>query len=836
MNFWQKAFPHVVVILGFIILSLTYMSPVFEGKQLMQNDMLQAQGAAQELSEHYKQTGKRAFWSNNMFSGMPAFMVAMDYPMSLPTQLARVIVYALPTPANALFMYMLGFYLMAVLFGFSAWQAGVGSLLYAMGAYNVINIETGHTSKVFALAFAAPLMGAVYYAYNKNWWLGSALAGLFAAFELYANHPQITYYVFLTLVLFVGYQTVQCFLKKATWKQFGLATAGLAVVALLALGSHASRVWTTYEYTGQTIRGKSELKTNKESTSGAIDRDYAFAWSYGIAESFTFIIPNFYGSGTGAGREVGKDSKSAKVLGSLGIAPEQAQDLPYYWGAQPFTSGPAYLGIVVCLLAFLGVLISTNPLRWWLFSTAFLLITIAWGKNFFFNDILFQYLPLFNKFRAHTMTLSVLQIFVVALAMLGLQALFAKDANLLKMRRSLYISAGTIGGLCLVFALFGGFFQDYASVGTAAMSTEGGKIKQVGNDEAFLNQLAGSFKDNPDAPKRILRAVREDRANMQSGDAWRSVAFVLVATGVLWVFMAGYFTWEYALAIVGLVALIDLWAVDRRYLNNDNFKSKSDYESTFSLSESENKISEDNSRHRVANFNRNTFNDAVTSYNFASVGGYHGAKLRRYQDVIDKHFSNNTPAMYDMLNVKYVLTANEAGEAKAQKNPNACGNAWFVGDYEVVANADAEINALTSLRPMEKAIIDKRFEKQVANVKKAQESTGKITLTKTPSPDELIYETNNATAQIAVFSEIYYVQAGKIYWQAYIDGKEVPHFRANYILRGLVVPAGKHTIKFKFQVPIYHTGETISLLFSLLLLSVLAGAGFMYYRQVTQKT
>lgn len=849
MNFWQRAFPHVIVVIGFMILSLAYVSPVFEGKRLIQNDILQAQGAAKELQDYQKETGKRALWSNSMFSGMPAFMVLMDYPMSLPTQVARAIVYTLPTPANGLFLYMAGFYVMALLLGFSVWEASVGGLLYALGSYNVINIEAGHMSKVFALAFAPPLIGAVYYAYNKNWWLGSALATLFASFQLYANHPQITYYVFLVLILFVIYQTAQCAMQKATWKRFLLASGTLAVAGLLALGTHTSRVWTTYEYTSQSIRGKSDLKSNKESTSGAIDKDYAFAWSYGITESFTFFIPNFYGRGTGAGEELGTQSNTIKAFQRIGASPEQAyqesQRMPYYWGAQPFTSGPAYLGAIVCFLAVFGLLASVNPLRWWLLAGAILLIVIAWGKNFaVINDLLFQYLPLFNKFRAHTMTLSLLQLFVVGLGLLGLQALFAEKANLKQLSAKMYISGGVIGGLCLVFAIFGGTFQNYESNGYSEGKTP---KEKVNNDKVFLQQLSGSFKDNPDIPKQILSAVRADRAAMQSADAWRSAIFVGLAMGVLWAFCQGMFVWHYALGAIAFLGLLDLWIVDRRYMNNDNFRSKSDYESYFSISEAENKILEDNTKYRVANLNANTFNDAITSYNFNSIGGYSGAKLRRYQEVIENQFSQNNPALYDMLNVKYVITNKEDGSVGIAKNPNACGNAWFVPDYEVVADADAEMKALSTLKPLEKAILDKRFEKQVSMIKKepaiidttqAKDTTktvkknavGKIKLEK-HTPDELTYQTDNAQAQIAVFSEIYYVQEGKIFWQAYIDGKEVPHFRANYILRGLAVPAGKHTITFKFKVPIYDTGETIALICSVLLLCALAGAGYVYYRQ-----
>jgi hypothetical protein len=612
-------------------------------------------------------------------------------------------------------------------------------------------------------------------------------------------------------------------------------------MAGIALGTHASRVWTNYEYSSQSNRGKSELKnTDGKKTKGKTEAEqeaynYAFAWSYGISESFTFLIPNFYGSGSGAGQEIGKDSKTAKVFESLGIPAEQAQGMPYYWGAQPFTSGPAYLGVIVCLLALFGVMASTNPLRWWLLGSSIFLIMIAWGKNFaVFNDLLYYYMPLFSKFRAHTMTLSLLQLFVAGLALLGLHAFLTEGADTKKLLPKLYISGGMIGGLCLVFALLGSSLQDFSATGTTEMATEDGKSKQVNNDQAFLNQLARSFKEDTDTPKRILRAIREDRATMQSNDAWRSFGFVAVTVLALWAVSTFFLHWSYGLGAIALLALLDLWSVDRRYLNNTNFVSKSDYESTFSLSESENKILEDNTRYRVANFNRGIASDAITSYNFPSIGGYHGTKLMRYQEVIEKHFAQNTPAVYDMLNLKYVITQNEAGEARATKSPSACGNAWFVGDYDIVPDADAEIKALSSLKPLEKAIIDKRFEKQVGKVGKAQETVGKIKLTKA-LPDELTYSTDNAKEQIAIFSEIYYVQEGKIFWQAYIDDKPVPHFRANYILRGLVVPAGKHTIKFKFEAPIYNTGEMIALICSLLLFGLLGASAYFYYRQESAK-
>jgi hypothetical protein len=824
--FLKPLLPHLAVIVGFLLLSIVYNAPMMQGKRLQQNDVIQSKGAAQELAKYRKETGKIALWSNSMFSGMPAFMVSIDYPMSFTTKIGRWIAYAVPEPANMIFLYLTGFYILAIVLGFNLWTASLGAIAYGFASYNMMNIEAGHGSKVLALAFAPPFMAGVVLAYRGKYLVGSALAGLFAGVELYANHVQITYYILMALGLYGIFEFIRVIIQKESLAKFFIATACLALAGALAVGSHASRLLTTYEYTAETIRGKSELITNKQSTSGALDRDYAFGWSYGIGETFTLLVPNFYGGGLGSGAELGKNAATPKLLEENGIDPKYARNFPFYWGAQPFTSGPAYLGAIICFLFVFGLIASKNPIKWWFLAVTILFTMIAWGKNFAgLNYFLFDYFPLFNKFRAHTMTLSAVQLFVACMALLGLQELFKADLDKKALLKKLQISAGTVGGLCLVIAILGGVFQDYRATGKTEIAEAGGKTRLVSNDEAFKQNLVQGLQGNEDLAKRILRAIEDDRASMQSSDAWRSFIFIALATGVLWAFLAWGLPLTYAMGGLILLTLIDLWAVDRRYLNDDNFVKKSQYEAVFEPTEADRQLLQDKSRFRVANFTVDTFNDATTSYNHASVGGYHAAKLRRYQELISAYLGRNNMAVYNMLNTKYFLTGDEQGAITAQKNPEACGVTWFVQEYKTVANADAELKSLEKFNPKKTAFVDKRFASQLKDLKIQPDSSATIRLT-SAIPDELTYESNAKTPQLAIFSEIYYVQEGKIAWQAYIDGKPVPHLRADYVLRGLVVPAGKHKIEFKFSSPTYQRGETIALVCSILLL---IGVGLAIY-------
>jgi hypothetical protein len=844
---WQSLLPHLGIIIGFLILSLIYTSPLLENKKLRQNDVLQAKGAAQELEKYREETGKRALWTNSMFSGMPAFMVNMDYPYSFPTQIGRFLVNIVPFPANMIFLYLLGAYLMFWMLGYSVWVRILGAIGFTFASYSIINIEAGHNSKVIALAFTPPFVASVILAYRSKPLLYSALAGLFAGLQLYANHPQITYYVFLALVLFVIYELIRLLIHKETFKNFISASIFLAIAGGLAVGSHASRLWTTYEYTQQTIRGPSELKANKESKGGA-DRDYAFQWSYGVGESFTFLIPNFVGGGQATGLMMNQDSRTYKALQANGLDPQYTVQMPFYWGDQPFTSGPAYWGAIVILLALFGLLVSRDSIKWWLLAVIVFFVMLSWGKNLAaFNNIVFDTLPLYNKFRAHTMVLSLVQIFVVWLGVLGVKELLSQDFDFKKHLKSLYISAGVVGGLALFFALLGDNMQNFQSSKVTEVRNEKGEIVKKTEDQLLEENLVKAV--GPDAAKNVITAIRGDRKDLQYYDAWRSFVFILLASALLWLALSKTVPSTYVIGGVAFLALLDLWVIDRRYLNNENFVKKSEYEDTFEIEEAERKILADQGHYRVYKVTPNVYQDAITSYYFKSIGGYHAAKLRRYQDLIEKHLGQNNQAIINMLNTKYFIMANEKGETIVQQNREALGNAWFVENYKIVKDADEEINAFNrvaeppitdtlavkkeltkNIDPKKTAVIDQRFKNELNNLKINFDSTAKITLTEY-KPDQLTYESDCKSPQLAVFSEIYYNTPGKIYWQAYIDGKEVPHFRANYVLRAMVVPAGKHKIEFKFKVPIYEQGEWISLLCSLLLFSGIGVAIWLTIRE-----
>lgn len=827
---------HLGVVVGLALVSLIYCYPIFSNKKLIQNDVIQAQGASQELTIHKQNTGETHLWTNSMFGGMPAFLVKMDYPSSFTTQVGRVITYALPAPANMIFLYFLGAYLMFVMLGYDYRISILGALGFGLGAYNIINIEAGHLSKVVALAFAPALIGAVAMTYRGNIIFGSALAGLFTGLQLYGNHVQITYYLFIALGIYAFYELItQVFLNnfaKNNLKDFTLASLALVLTIGLAIGSHASRLITNYEYTKYTIRAPSELaEAQKQKTAGA-DRDYAFQWSYGMGESFTFLIPNFVGRGSGAGEELKENSVLVETLQANNLNSEVAKQLPIYWGDQPFTSGPAYIGAVVIFLMVFGLFHSQNPLKWYLLSIFLLFTSISWGKNFFLNDVWFNTLPMFSKFRAHTMILSLNQIFAVWLAVLGVQSFFQEnEGNKTKLQQNLIISASFVGGICLFFALMGGFFQDFKPSGEIQDNGKGQKV-MVNPDDMLSRQLRGIISEA--GTMQVMKALKDERANMQANDAWRSAGFILMAGALIFALAQGWLQSQYV--VFGLLALItfDLWQVDRRYFNDDNFKDESEAQEVFDLPKNVMEVKhKDTGHYRVFYPSKGITSDATVSYHFKNIGGYHGAKLRRYQELIEKHIQKNNIAVFNMLNTKYIFQENDKRQVQVAKNPDACGNAWFVPQIKIVNSPDEELQSLEKFEPKNVAFVDKKFEKLVLNTTNANfDSTATIHLEKY-SPAVISYKSQSKVAQNAIFSEIFYQDGQKMGWKCYIDGKETPHFRANYVLRGVQIPAGAHNIIFKFETPIYNTGETISLICSLLLFVAI---GFGVYLKIKNQS
>ncbi|MEO1652052.1 MAG: hypothetical protein AAFU64_00785 [Bacteroidota bacterium] len=776
------------------------------------------------------------FWTNSMFGGMPTFMIYLRYPGSITSTIAYYITHFIPDPATFVFLYLAGFYIAMVMLGYSMWSSIFGAIAYAFASYNMISIEAGHVSKVFALALAPPFIASVVLTYRGKWLLGSALAGFCGALELYGNHVQITYYVLIAMLTYAIYVLIKIVLnKKDQAKQlrvFVLGSACLVLFGVLAVGSHASRLWLAYEYSKQTIRGGSELTGNPQSSKTGLDRDYAFNWSYGIGESFTFLIPNFYAGGSGIGAQLDENSNSYKVFVNNNLDPRQIAGLPFYMGDMPFTSGPAYMGAIVLFFFVFALFLSKDSLKWWLLGVTIFLIMLSWGKHFpALNYFFFDYVPLYNKFRAITMLVSVAQIFVAWMGVLGLEALLDKATQKDAIRKSLYYSAGITAGLCLFFAVLGSTVQNYRSTAIQEYTDAEGNVIRKNQDDAYLDNLKASFKDNPVIPNSILRAIEDDRADMQKADAWRSFIFIALAAGVVFLSLLQSIPWMYAIMGISFLSLIDLWAVDRRYFDEDNFARPSDAQVAFDKSAADRTILADKDLHfRVFNTTRGLVSDATTSYHHRTIGGYHGAKLRRFQDILDRHLTQRNINVYNMLNTKYFIAPGQ-GDLQAQLNPGALGNAWFVDEFVMVKNADAEIDSLTSFDPKKTAFVDVRFEDQVKDLKIKKDPQASISLI-SYKPNELVYESKSASEQLAIFSEIYYVNPNRSEWKAYIDGAEVPHFRANYILRALVIPAGEHRIEFKFDSRVYKDGETVALICSLLLL---LGLGYASYREMKEE-
>jgi len=827
----NKLIPYFTAIILFLIISLAYFPDTIQGKKLNQHDKTTWKGGAKETLDFYKETGEWPLWTNSLFGGMPTYLVSNNAPNNWTKYIYKVLDLGHKyRPVSFIFMALLGFFIALLLFEVKPWLAIIGAFAFAFSTYFLIIIEAGHITKVIAMAFMPPIIAGIYHAYNKKVFVGSIVMMIFLALQLLVNHLQITYYTLLIIIVYVIFEIIKSF-KEKKQKEFIKASTVLFIAGLIAISTNFSQLITAYDYGKDSIRGKSELSLNKENKTSGLDKDYATAWSYGKLETLNLMIPNLVGGGSSG--ELSKDSEMYKEFKKLGVGnlSKIIKHMPTYWGPQPFTSGPVYIGAIIIFLFFLGLFLVKGHIKWWLLTATILSITLAWGKNFMpLTDFFLDYFPMYNKFRTVSMILVIAEFTIPLLAFLALRDIFANKVTKKEIYKALKWSGGIVVGIILILLI---------NPGILSFSAE--------NDAATFSRMFGLQQDaqSQQVLKTLVSAIEQDRASLFRTDALRSLGFIVVSALLLWLFIEGKLKQTAFIASLGFLILIDLWAVDKRFLNSDDFVSARIEKEPFVKSKADKFILKDKELdYRVLNLAVSTFNDASTSYFHKSVGGYSGVKMRRYQELIDYAINpeismlissvNNSASelevqstlmklsVLNMLNTKYFIV--NPSYPPMMNNLNL-GNAWFVNEIKEVANADEEIKSVRAFNPERTAIIDKKFKGQFFKFKKDESAT--IILT-SYAPNKLIYKSKAQTDQLAVFSEIYYGKG----WNAYIEGKPAPHMRANYVLRAMKIPAGEHTIEFKFEPSIWKIGNTISLIGSIIFFLTLFGSiGFYFYKK-----
>ncbi len=810
----KKLLPDLIAILAFVLLSFAYFFPAdIENRILFQHDTAAGAGAGQEVKEYYEQTGERSRWTNSLFGGMPMYQIAPSYDSTKSLQwVQKAYQLFLPDYVCLTFMLMLGFYILLRVFGIPVWLAGLGGIMWAFSSYFFILISAGHIWKFITLAYVPPTIAGIVLAYRGKLLWGGILTALFVALQITSNHVQMSYYFFFVILFFVGAYFEKAWRTK-TLPQFFKASAVLIVAALVGIAANVSNLYHTYAYSKETMRGKSELVQTGDAakqTSSGLDRDYITQWSYGIDETLTLLVPNFKGGASAAlSQSETAMSKANPMYSSL------YGSLTQYFGTQPMTSGPVYVGAFVLFLFVLGCFIVKGPLKWALIGATFFSIVLSWGKNFMpLTDFFIDYVPLYNKFRAVSSILVIAEFTIPLLAIFALKRLLEEPEILKQEKKPLGISLLLTAGIALLLAIAPG------SIGSGYVPAQEAQMLQNAVNQQMIP--ANELSD-------ILANLGEMRAELVSSDALRSFIIIGIGCSLLWLYASGKLRSSLTIAGITILCLADMWGVNKRYLNDAQFVPHSIRTETFTKTNTDELILQDTSLdYRVLNFATSTFDDNNTSYWHKSVGGYHPAKLRRYQEMIEHHISPEMQAAYkaiataggemdsvdankfrilNMLNTKYfIFPAGQQRQTVPILNPHAYGNAWFVNKVQYVNNANEEIDALDSIIPTETAVVDARFKDVLKGATESyKDSLSSIRLT-SYTPNRLTYETNNAQDGIAVFSEIYYPDG----WHVTIDGQPAELARADYILRTMYVPAGQHTIEMRFDPTSLHVTEGIA--------------------------
>ena len=808
---FKKCIPHLLVLIGFVVISLAYFSPVLQGKQIFQSDIMHYIGMAQQQKDFNAQTGQETYWTNSAFGGMPTYQLGAKYPHNYIKKIDLTLRF-LPRPADYLFIYMLSFYILLLILKIEYRLAALGALAFGFSTYLIIILGVGHNSKAHAIAYMPLVLSGIVLTFRKKYILGFLLTTVALALEICANHFQMTYYLML-LVVVLGIAYLIDAYRKQLLPHFFKSVGILVVAAILSVALNATNVLATQEYVKESTRGKSELTINpdgspREVTSG-LSRDYITEYSYGILETFNLYIPRFLGGGSG--EDVGKDSEMYKFYTGIGASPIEAlnevKNTPTYWGDQTIVEAPAYVGAVVLFLFIFALFLVKGRLKWWLVGGSLLSLILSYGDSqpfAFITNFFIDYVPLYNKFRAVSSIQVILELCIPVLAIFGLSRLFnhyEKDEAKLK---ALKFSAIIAGGLALFFLLFKGAF-DF-----------------VGVNDGYYRQAYGQFGE------AFVDALREDRKTFFTQDTLRTLILVLLSAGTIFMFLRKKLSKTLVVVVFAILILFDLVGVDRRYVNSDNFVAGIKVTKPYQPNAADKEILKDDGHFRVLDLStEGSRAPARAAYFHNSLSGYHAAKLKRFDELYDFHIARNNMNVLNMLNTKYII-AEEEGQVFPYTNEDANGNAWFISDLEKVSSANEEIKKLDSLNTNVKAITTSEA---LSSKQFVVDSTAIIKLTE-HQPNYLNYRSSNSKDGFAVFSEMYYSQG----WQAYLDGTKVPHQRVNYVLRGLEIPSGEHTIEFKFEPQVVQTGSTIALVSSVMFVLLLIGGLFIVFKKKTNES
>ena len=785
--------------------SLAYFNPVLQGKKIFQSDIVQYTGMAKQQNDFREATGEETYWTDAAFGGMPTYQLGAKYPNNYIKQLDLAIRF-LPRPADYLFLYFIGMYILFLVLKVDYKLAFLGALAFGFSTYLIIILGVGHNAKAHAIAYMPFVLSGIFLTFRGKYLWGFLLLTVSMGLELVANHFQMTYYLMLLVVIIGIVYLIDAFKKKMLPHYFK-AVGIMMVAVIISIGLNATNILATKEYADTSTRGKTELTVNADGTpkdnKTGLDYDYITEYSYGRLESFNLFIPRFMGGSSS--EAFPKDSKTVESLMRMGASAQEANQvlnqIPMYWGEQTYVGAPAYIGAIVIFLAVLALFLVRGRLKWWVVAGFILTLLLSWGDNFkgltqFFID----YVPMYDKFRAVSSIQVIIELILPILAIVGLHQFFSHFEKEDEKKKALLWSTGIVGGITLIFILFKTTLFDFASP----------------YDSYFREEMGLPF----------LEAIREDRMSLFTSDAIRSLIFVLLTAAVLWFFIKGTVKKGLAVAALCILVLVDLVGVDRRYVDEEDFVQAKLVEEPFQKNGADMQILEDDGHYRVYDAAANAFNSGRASYYHNALGGYHAAKPGRMQDLFEFYISQGNIGILNMMNVRYIITQTKNGGPVAQRNPYANGDAWFVENVLPAENANEEIQLLDSLDTKRTAVINKEFLSKIPNQKIERDSTATIELF-TYQPNHLVYEASTKSPQLAVFSEVYYPKG----WNAYINGKPAEYFRANYVLRAMVIPAGNNKIEFKFEPKVIQTGSTISLVSSIIFLLILLSGLYFAFRK-----